>query len=220
MFGCLQRIGCLALVVVAAAVGWLAYTKGYFRFGSANTAVPAVAGGIVWEPLTPEGAARARDAVSRLSSVGGPVFQSVKPGDLSAYIFQELSKQLPPSAEHLEAAVIDGALNVRASVQLRDFGGASALGPLGSMLGDREPVQFGGVLEVVRPGLAQYRVTNLRIHDLSIPSVMIPRLVRAIERGSRPEGISETGLPLVVPRYIGDIRAQPGRITLYKTGSR
>ena len=219
MFGCLQRLGCLALVVITAAVGWLFY-KGYFHIGPAKPAVPAVAGGIVWEPLTPEGSARARDAVSRLSSVGGPVFESVKPGDLSAYIFQELSKQLPPSAEHLEAAVIDGALNVRASVQLRDFGGASALGPLGSMLGDRESVQFGGVLEIVRPGLAQYRVTNLRIHDLSIPSVMIPRLVRTIERGSRPDGISESGLPLVVPRYIGDIRAQPGRITLYKTGSR
>ncbi len=220
MFGCLQRLGCLALVVIAAAAGWLAYQKGYFHFGAAKTAVPAVSEGVVWEPLTPEGATRAREAVRRLSNAGGPVFESVKPGDISAYIFQELSKQLPPSAQRLEAAVIDGALNVRASVELRDFGGPSALGPFGSMFSDRESVQFGGVLELVRPGLAQYRVTNLRIHDLSLPSLMIPRLIRSIERGSRPEGIADAGLPLVVPRYIGDIRAQPGRITLYKSGPR
>ena len=43
----------------------------------------------------------------------------------------------------LQAAVIDDRLHVRALVKISDFGSGS-LGPLAAMLGDREPVEFGG----------------------------------------------------------------------------
>ena len=46
---------------------------------------------------------------------------------------------------------------------------------------------------------------------------MIPRVLRQTERGSRPDGLSEDGLPIVVPRYLGDVRIANGRVTLYKT---
>jgi hypothetical protein len=29
--------------------------------------------------------------------------------------------------------------------------------------------------------------------------------------------VSDDGLPLVVPSYIGDVRTEPGKITLYKS---
>ena len=126
-------------------------------------AAEATSAAPVWEALTPEGAERARAWVRLLSRPTGPVFTNVAGADLAAYVFDELSKQLPPSAQQLEAAVIDDRLHVRALVKVSDFGGAGSLGPLAAMLGDREPVEFGGTLELVRPGLAQYRVKVLRL---------------------------------------------------------
>ena len=219
MFGCLRSLGCLVLLAIVAVAAWVfrdRWTPLLNRGGSARPVATAPATAGAWEPLTAQGAARAREAINRLGSRSGPVFASLRPGDLSAYILQEVSRQLPPSARNAEAAVIDDKLFVRATVRLSEFGGTKALGPLASVLGDREPVQFGGTLDIVRPGLAQYRVQALRIRDLSIPRAMIPRLIRNIERGPHPEGVADDALPLEVPPYIGDVRVKNGKITLYK----
>jgi len=114
-------------------------------------------------------------------------------------------------------AVIGDRLYIRASVKLQDLGGTAVLGPLAGMLGDREQMQFGGTFHVIRPQLAEYEVKDIKVRDLSLPSSMIPRVLRQTERGSRPDGLSEDGLPIVVPRYLGDVRIANGRVTLYKT---
>lgn len=216
--GCLRGLGCLVLIVIVAAAAWFfrADWLPLLNRASGTSAVADSAEVVVWEPATREGAARAREAVEKLGSRAGPVFTSLQPGDLTAYIFEELSKQLPPSARNIEAAVIDRQLWVRADARLSDFGGSGALGPLAGLLGDREQVVFGGALEILRPGLAQYRVRTLRIHEISVPSAMIPRLLRNAERGPRPAGLADDALPLVVPDYIADVRIRNGKITLYK----
>jgi hypothetical protein len=213
--GCMRRLGFLILVFLAggAVFLWLFYERPR-RAAETSPTAP------VWEPLTPEGAERARAAVQLLSRPTGPVFTNTTGADLAAYVFDELSKQLPPSAQQLEAAVIDDRLHVRALIKISDFGGSGALGPLASMLGDREPVEFGGNLELVRPGLAQYRVKVLRLRELSVPSRMIPRLLQRVARGARPAGLAEDGLPLEVPAFIADVRIGQGQVTLYKSTSR
>jgi hypothetical protein len=178
---------------------------------------PAVATEAVWEPLTPQGAARAREIVARLDARSGRVYENVKPADLSALVFEELSKQaLPPSASEIEAATVGITLAIRANVRLSDFGGKDVLGPLASLLDDREQVQFGGVLQVIRPGLAQYRVSALRIGSLDVPPPLIPRLLRRIGKGTRPEGVAADALPLEIPAHIGDVRIGANTITLIK----
>jgi hypothetical protein len=147
------------------------------------------------------------------------VYENVRPGDLSAYVFQELSKQtLPPSTDSAEAMVIDDRLHVRGVMRLSDFGGTSALGPLGQMLGDRARVEFGGTLDVVRPGLAEYRLKTIRIGEQEIPPPLIPKIVTRIDRSSRPEGLSADALPLAIPDYIADVRIGAGKVTLFKGG--
>ena len=211
--GCLRRLVTLALLLVLVAVGAYLY---YTRWGPGRSD-RAVAGSSAWEAMTPEGAARARATVARLDKRGGRVYENLAPGDLASYVFEELAKgTLPPSAEDAKAAVIDSLLYVRATVKLSDFGGKDALGPLGGMLGDREPVQFGGTLEMVQPGLAQYRLKSIRIHDLSIPPPMIPKLVRNLDRGPRPRGLAPDGLPLDVPAFISDVRVANGTVTIFK----
>jgi hypothetical protein len=219
MFGCLRRLGCFViLLLLLGAVAWFTRDRWYprvrdWRAGAGAPAAPAV----VWEPLTPEGAERARQAVASLDRKSGPAFASTRPGDISAYVFTGVARQLPPSAEDVRAAAIGDRLYVRSVVDLSDFGGGKVLGPLAGFLSERDTVQFGGDFAIVRPGLAEFRVREIRLRELSVPQRLIPRLIAQIRRGGRPEGVADDALPLVVPKHIGDVRVARGRVVLYKT---
>jgi hypothetical protein len=117
------------------------------------------------------------------------------------------------------ATVRGDTLRLRGIVRLSEFGGREALGALGAMLGERTPVEFAGLLDVVRPGLAQYRLTMVRIGGQELPRPLIPRIVSRIGRTRRPEGVAADALPLGIPEHIGDVRVSDGRITLIKSGT-
>lgn len=213
--GCLSRIGCLVLVVIIAFVAWVTSDRWLPKItGHAST---TTASAPLWQPITPQGAERTRQLLTRLSQPTGPVFGNLAGADVASYVYQALAKQLPPSADSVEAAVIGDRLYIRASVRLQDLGGTASLGPLASMLGDRERMEFGGTFHIVRPQLAEFEVKDIKIRDLSLPASMIPRVLRQSERGSRPEGLSPDGLPIVIPPYLGDVRIGNGKVTLYKT---
>ena len=214
--GCFRTIGCAVVLVAALAVGWI-FRDDLMRLLDRDESAAIAIAEPEWAPLTAEGAARAREVVTRLERRSGRVYENVMPADLSALVFEELSRQsLPQSATNIEAAAIGSSLAIRANVRLSDFGGKEVLGPIATVLNDREQVQFGGVLEVVRPGLAQYRVTALRIGRLDVPPPLIPRLIRRIGHGARPEGIADDALPLEIPPYIGDVRIAGNSVTLIK----
>ena len=209
----MRAFGCFALVVLAAAAGWYLRDRIGGRDRGAAAASDTV---VVWEPITPEGAERARKAIDDLGARAAPVFASIRPGDVSSYIFVALARQLPPSAENIESAVIGDRLHVRATVKLSDFGGAGALGPLAGFLGERERMQLGGYFHVIRSGLAEFRVTSLQLGTFNVPTNLIPRLIRSFSKGARPEGVADDGLPLVVPAYLADVRIAGGRVVLYR----
>jgi hypothetical protein len=207
----MRKIGCLVVLLLGVVVGWLLRDQ-IFRHGGAGQATVATG----WEPLSAEGAARMRAALVNLQKPRGPVFVTVRPADLASYVYQQLAKQLPQSADSLYAGAFGERLSIRASVKPSDFGGTDVLGPLAGFLSEREQMQFGGAFRIIRPGLAEFRVQEIRFRDFPVPSGAIPRLLRRIEKGARPEGVSEDGLPLVVPQYIGDVRVEPGKVTLYR----
>jgi hypothetical protein len=145
------------------------------------------------------------------------VFVNLAPGEVASYFYIALAEQLPPSADSIEATTIGNRMYVRAVISLDDFKAADALGPLAGILGRRERLQLGGTFAVIRPGLAQFLVEDVRLGELHIPGGAIPKLLRQIRRGSRPDGVAENGLPFVVPAYLGDARIAAGKVTLYKT---
>lgn len=222
--GCLRSIGCLVVAVAIAAgawvtrASWLPLVRHQVNGGTSGGAA-ASSTAAVWEPLSDSASERARTIIARLGARSGPVFANLSAGELASYLRTELARQLPPSAEGIEAAVIGDQLVVRASVRLADLGGAGALGPLGDMFGQRETVRFGGTLEVVRSGLGQFRVRSIAVRDLSLPAPLIPRVLKSVERGTRPPGVAIDALPLAIPPYIADARIRNGRITLYKAVS-
>jgi len=220
MGGCLKSIGCLVVAAVLAVGGWITrdvWMPLLHRYTERAATAPASAHQPgTWEPATTEGAARAREAIEKLASRNGPVYANIEAGDLTAFIIQQLSHQLPESARNVEAMVSGDQLLVRCTVNPNDLGDLSQLGPLAQMLGNSEQVQFGGTLDIVKPGLGEYRVQSFRIHDFSIPHAMIPRLIKSYSKGTRPPGIADDALPLITPVHIGDVRIRNGQITLYK----
>ena len=220
----MKKLGCLVFIVLLAAGGYWAYSTGWIRFGRPEpgggrreSGAAGVAGAPTWQALTPDGAKRADAALRQLSSTRGPVYVNVTPGDLAAYILQELTRALPTSADSIQAAAFGDRLYVRAVVPVKDLGGAKGLGPLGALLGDRERIELGGALRIVHPGLAELQVKEMKIRELRLPQALIPRLIGQMSRSARPAGLAPDGIPLQTPPYIADVRVTDGRVTLYKT---
>lgn len=147
--GCIARLGCLLLLLCLLALAWLTRDR-WLRVVHLGSS-PATSG-VVWEPLTPQRAERARRALQRLGQPSGPVFTNLTGGEAASYVYRALANDAPRAADSAEAAVIGDRLYLRASTPVRELGGSAVLGPIASLLGDRERVQFGGTFSIVRPG--------------------------------------------------------------------
>ena len=217
MKGFFRRLGCLIIILVILAGIWYWYAKVERPANGVTTSGSATSVTSGWQPLTTAAADRGRVAVQSLGRRSGPVFANLTPAEAASYIFTVVAKQLPPSAQNAEASIIGNRLYVRSDVELKDFGGSKALGPIGLLLGERDSVRFGGTINMLRPGLGEFLVQEVKLGRFDVPDALIPRLLGQMKRGTTVEGVSQNGLPMVMPAYISDVRISNGRITLYKS---
>jgi hypothetical protein len=210
MFGCLRGLIRLIILLIIAAAGYYWYTH---RTGNATPSVGAATA--TWTTVTPADAERGRQIVATLKSGSGRVFANLTPAQAVAYLIQASAKQLPETAQDIQATIVGDTLMVRAVLPLRSLGAGKVLGPLASLLGTSDSVQLSGTADVVRSGLAQFRVTDFMIHDLSIPHAVIPKLIAQL-RHSAPAGLAPNGFAIPLPPYVADIRIANGKVTLYK----
>jgi len=213
--GCIGRLGCLVMLVLLAIAAWL--TKDRWLSKLPGSATPASSTASVWEPLNPAAGERGRRAIEDLQNSSGPVFRNLTASEVASYVFQTAAHTIPASADSAEAAVIGDALYVRAVVPVRDIAGSGVLGPLAGLLNDRERLQLGGTFHVVRPGLSEFQIKEIKLRDFKVPTGAIPRLVQQITHGKRPDGVSADALPVTTPRSLGDVRIANRRVTLYRT---
>jgi hypothetical protein len=212
----MRAIGCFFVILVIAALAYLSRGLWWGRVTGRDAVDRAVVTSMRWQPLTPQGASRARSALSRLGARNGPQYVEIAPGDLAAYVLQELSRSLPPSADSIHAAAIGDRLHVQALIRTSDLGASDALGPIAMLLGEQERVRMGGTLRILRPGVGEFQVKEFRIRDFGLPQGVIPRLVRELKTGERPPGLSPDALPLRTPEYVGDVRVSDNKVTVYR----
>jgi len=177
---------------------------------------------IVWARLSPGGTA-GREAMARLSRRNGPAFVSLRAPELAAVLATGMVKVLPPSATRSEVAVVDEQVLMRTVVELRDVAGDGALGSLlGVALNGRDTLRMAGTLDLVRPGLAEYRVRELRMAGIDVPPRLIPSVLGAIRRAAAAaaaaaaDSLSTDALPIPLPTAVADVRVANGKVTLYK----
>jgi hypothetical protein len=205
------------LLACLAVAGWLTRDRWLNKVTGSSPATTTTATGPVWEPLSPAAGARGKRAIDALARPSGPVFSNLTAGEVASYVFQSASGTLPTTADSVEAAVIGDALYVRAVLPMRDIAGSGALGPLAGLLNERERIQLGGSFHVIKPGLSEFQIREIKLRDFKVPKGAIPRIVTQISRGTRPEGVSADALPVTTPRDLGDVRISNGRVTLYRT---
>jgi len=215
MFGCLGRIGCLALVLLLAVAAWFTRDRWYPALtGERTVAVDETR--TEWVPVTPSSGDRGQELVRQLAGPGGPKAVALGPAEAAGDVLAGVLRELPQSASGLEASIGGDRLYLRASVALGDLGG-DILGPLAGMVSERESLLLGGTVDVVRPGLAQFRVAEVQVRDFALPSRVIPRLLRELRRGRPlPEGVAEDGVPLELPENVEEVRVARGKVTLYE----
>jgi hypothetical protein len=220
MKGCIRRLGCLVLIIALAAL-WYWYARvpaSATKASTADSVTGASSANSGWNPLTAADAERGRAAVEGLAQRSGPVFANLSPAEAASYIFLVVAKQLPPSAHNAEASIVGDRLYVRSEVDLKDFGGSGQLGALGMLLGSRDSVLLGGAIHMLKPGLAEFQVQEVKLGKLQVPKTLIPRLIAQMTHGkNKVYGVSESSLPMVMPAYISDVRIANGKITLYKS---
>jgi hypothetical protein len=220
MKGCFRRLGCLVLIIALVAL-WYWYARVERPAASTTVSTTTTANSSTnsgWQPLTAADAERGRVAVEALARRSGPVFANLSPAEAASYIFLVVAKQLPPSARNAEASIVGDRLYVRSEVDLKDFGGSGQLGALGMLLGSRDSVLLGGTIHMLKPGLAEFQVQDVKLGKLEVPKALIPRLITQMTHGkNKALGISESSLPMVMPAYISDVRIANGKITLYKS---
>jgi len=215
MFGCLGRIGCLALVLVIAVGAWFTRAEWMPRV-LGEPAQEATVAEASWAAVTDASAAAGRTKVARLASSDAPAGVALLPAEVAGYVLDDVLDRLPTSARDVEAAVIGDRLYVRAAVRLQDFG-AEALGPLGGMLGDRDTLLLGGTFGVLEPGVGQFRVAEVRVGQFNLPQAVVPRLLRRLRRdeGARPAGLADDALAVTLPPGVVDVRVGRGRVSVY-----
>ena len=212
--GCFARLGCFVVLALIAIAGWLTRDQWLPKLTGRPSTTAAVS---TWQPLSPEAGARGKKKIDELSSATGPVFSNLTASEVASYVFQTVARTIPASADSAETAVIGDALYVRAVLPIREIAGTGVLGPLGGLLNDRERLQLGGSFRVIRPGLSEFQVREIKLRDFKVPTGAIPRLVQQISRGNRPEGVAPNALAVTTPRSLADVRIANGRVTLYKT---
>lgn len=208
--GCIFRLGCLALLAILALVGWINRDRILGRDADPVAVAPT------WERLSPAGAQRTRAALGRLQTRDGPVFVTLTGAEVASYVYLELGRALPSLADSAEAAVFEDRLVVRGTVPLRELGGAGALGPFASMLGDREPIEISGRLRVTSPGRGELSVSEIKVRDFKLPAGLVPRLLKQAGIEQPAAGTTEGVIPVRLPAHVGDVRVADGRVTLYK----
>jgi hypothetical protein len=222
---CLSKVGCLTVVAVLGVGAWWAYggrmPAVFVRGGRFSIPVSASADAaskpVVWASMK-DAQTPSAEALAALERPSGPAYITLGPGDLAGFLAEGLGRVLPQSAQGAQVAIVDDVLRVRAEIPLRELGGKALPEFVSDMLSARDTVEMAGTLEMVRPGLAQFRVREVIVRGVPLPSRVVPPLLSALRKSApQPDSLAADAVALQLPRSISDVRISRGRVTLYKS---
>ncbi len=216
MNGCLKgvlRLGCLAIVMVAALVAWwfrepLLHTAARW-FGPHSTKLPPVADTAVGAP-TPKALSSSQSKVERLKTPAGPDSVVLSPNEIAAMVGSGIDWSVRKSFDSLRVELLEGRVALYCRLDTRLIP-PDALGPLAGMLNPMEPLRIAGPLAIERPGIARFKVEELALRGFPFPEPLVKQLAR------RMAGADSTGaVPLRVSPAFTDVAIHPTGVVLYR----
>jgi len=214
--GCLKgvlRLGCLAIVMVAALVAWwfrepLLHTAARW-FGPHSTKLPSVADTAVGAP-TPKALSSSQSKVERLKTPAGPDSVVLSPNEIAAMVGSGIDWSVRKSFDSLRVELLEGRVAVYCRLDTRLIP-PDALGPLAGMLNPMEPLRIAGPLTIERPGIGRFKVEELALRGFPFPEPLVKQLAR------RMAGADSTGaVPLRVSPAFTDVAIHPTGVVLYR----
>ena len=146
---------------------------------------------------------------------------SLSAPEVAAVLREGLGTVFPASASAAQVAIDGDQLRLRSVVPLRELGGDAIPSLVGGLITDKDTVEIAGILEVVRPGVGQFRVRELHVRRIDIPPRLIPPLMRSLRsRQMNADALADDAVGLPLPKTIADVRVARGKLTLYKSVSK
>ncbi len=208
MRGCLtlpfRLLGCLGLVLVVAA-GYL-YRDRIFDYVERFPGRGPAAADAVGHP-SDGGARRALDKIDSLNAWRADSVV-LTAAEMASLVHAGLDPAFRHQVDSISVVLKEGRIGIEASL-LTDRIPRNALGPLESMVDEREHLSAEGTVELVEPGRAVWIVDRLALGGFPFPREMIPRLLE------QALGSHSSEVPLVVPRGLRAVRIRPGGVSLF-----
>jgi hypothetical protein len=214
--GCLKgvlRLGCLAIVMVAALVAWW-FREPILRtaarwFGPHSTKLPPVADTAVGAP-TPKALSSSQSKFDRLKTPTGPDSVVLSPNEIAAMVGSGIDWSVRKSFDSLRVELLEGRVAVYCRLDTRLIP-PDALGPLAGMLRPMEPLRIAGPLAIERPGIARFKVEELALRGFPFPEPLVKQLAQ------RMAGADSSGaVPLRVSPAFRDVAIHPTGVVLYR----
>ncbi len=196
---CLARIGCLALILVVVAGGWL------FRDDIAGW----------WRQLEITSASqpsenlaeRATSKLEALASGDGPQRLELGQAEIQSLLTYRAEPMLPAGISDPVVELRDSTLLLSARVDPRGLEGLASPEVVERLFSDSAKVVVELLPGVVAPGVAQVEIVTLQAGSIVVPSMMVPWILESIEI----QGVETTGVMLLLPT--------PGRVTHFQVAA-
>ncbi|MFN0178174.1 MAG: hypothetical protein ACKVZ0_05205 [Gemmatimonadales bacterium] len=153
-------------------------------------------------------------AVARLDSLaGGRVDSIVMTGrEVEALVTAEVARRSNGVADSMAVELYDGEVAVRGRVDASRL--PKALGPLTELVSGRERVEVRGALDLVRVGRGEWRINQVTVRGLPLPSALWAPLLAALVPGAGPS------IAFPVDDWITGVRVTPSGAILYGKSER
>jgi hypothetical protein len=212
MFGCLRRVGCLALFILVAGAAYITRHR-WIPLVLPGRGVDAAS--LTWKPINPDAAARARRVITRLDQPTGPVFANLSADEFASLILDSAARAVTDPARPVEAAVRGDKFLLRTTVRVSDLG-LDNVPFIGGVANKTATVIVGGTLMVERPGRGEWRVKTIQVDAIEVPGPMLGRVTRTLAKQMERGGTRDDAFGFALPVQVADLRVDKDKITLYK----
>lgn len=168
--------------------------------------------------VSAERADAVEDRIRAFASGEGPDSLVLGTADLRSLIRHRGEALLPPGVRDPDASLTDSTALLRgvlvaAELPERDGGGEG--GALAALLGDTTELRAEVVPSLARTGVAELRVRALDAGSMSVPSMLVPTLLR--RSGLPVEGGRPRSVVFAVPDPLSGISVREGRLILRRS---
>src|SRR3989442_1132771 len=177
-----MRLGCLAIVLVAALAAWwfrepILHTAARW-FGPHSTKLPPVTDTAVGAP-TPKALSSSQTKMDRLKQPSPPDSVILSANEVAAMIGSGIDWSVRKSFDSLRVELLEGAVAVHCRLDTRVIP-PGVLGPFAAFLNPMEPLRFAGPLAIERPGIARFKVQELSLRGMQFPGPMVIQLAQRV----------------------------------------